>query len=382
MNIGIVCYASVGGSGVVATELGRVLAQRGHEVHLISHDPPFRWREGEPRFFFEHVTVPPYPLFLEPQYLLALVNTIVRVANERRLDIVHAHYAVPHATAAYLADQMLIAATGPAVPRTITTLHGTDITLVGSDRSYSSVVAFSIEQSHGVTAVSRSLATDTIRTLGITRDIRVIPNFLDVSRYQRRADPEFRARVCGPDRDAAILLHTSNFRPVKRLGAVLEVFAQVRARMSAKLVLVGDGPERRRMERLVTEAGLTADVQFAGEQPDALPWLSVADLFLLPSAQESFGLSALEAMACEVPVIASHVGGLPEVVTEGVTGHLRAPEDTAGMAAAALALLQDPARRAAMGRAAADDVRRRFQQDTVVPLYERLYEEVIAAGRE
>jgi N-acetyl-alpha-D-glucosaminyl L-malate synthase BshA len=381
VNVGIVCYASVGGSGVVATELGRALAQRGHEVHLISHDPPFRWREGEPRFFFEHVTMPPYPLFLEPQYLLALVNTIVRVAQERRLDIVHAHYAVPHATAAYLADQMLTTALGASVPRTVTTLHGTDITLVGSDRSYSSVVAFSIEQSHGVTAVSRSLAADTIRTLGVTRDIRVIPNFLDVSRYQRRPDPAFRARVCGAESDAAILLHTSNFRPVKRIDAVVDVFGRVRAQRPARLVLVGDGPERARVERLVTEAGFAPDVQFAGEQPDALPWLSIADLFLLPSEQESFGLSALEAMACEVPVIASNVGGLPEVVTEGVTGHLRAPADTAGMAAAALALLADPVRRAAMGRAAAADVRARFHQDDVVAVYERFYEEVIAAAR-
>ena len=213
MNVGIVCYASVGGSGVVATELGRALAQRGHEVHLISHDPPFRWREGEPRFSFERVTVQPYPLFLEPQYLLALVNTVVRVARERRLDIVHAHYAVPHATAAYLADQMLSSA-GGVVPRTITTLHGTDITLVGSDPSYSSVVAFSIEQSHGVTAVSTSLSRDTLRTLGIRRDIRVIPNFLDETRYQRRPDAGLRARVTSGRTDAAILLHTSNFRPV------------------------------------------------------------------------------------------------------------------------------------------------------------------------
>ena len=381
MNIGIVCYASIGGSGVVATELGRVLAQRGHEVHLISHDPPFRWREGEPRFSFERVTVPPYPLFQEPQYLLALVNTIVRVARARRLDIVHAHYAVPHATAAYLADQMLTAAPGGAIPRTITTLHGTDITLVGSDPSYSSVVAFSIEQSHGVTAVSESLARDTTRTLGITRDIRVIPNFLDVARYQRRPDPALRARVRGAHPDAAILLHTSNFRPVKRLDAVVDVFRSVRAQMPATLVLVGDGPERARIERLVADLDLRRDVQLVGEQPDALPWLSVADLFLLPSAQESFGLSALEAMACEVPVIASRVGGLPEVVTDGVTGYLRAPEDTEGMAAAALTLLRDPGRREAMGRAAAADARARFQQDTVVPLYEQFYEEVIAAGR-
>jgi len=380
VNVGIVCYASVGGSGVVATELGRALAQRGHEVHLISHEPPFRWREGEPRFSFERVTMPPYPLFLEPQYLLALVNTIVRVARERQLDIVHAHYAVPHATAAYLADQMLMAAPGTTIPRTITTLHGTDITLVGSDPSYSSVVAFSIEQSHAVTAVSESLARDTVKTLGIRRDIRVIPNFLDLSLHRRQPDPALRARLLGPEPDAALLLHMSNFRPVKRLEAVVDVFRRVRQHVPARLVLVGDGPVRPRIEELVSEAGLTAAVHFAGEQPDGLPWLSVADLFLLPSAQESFGLSALEAMACEVPVIASRVGGLPEVVTEGVTGHLRPPDDTAGMAAAAIELLQDRPRRMAMGRAAAADVRARFQHDAIVPRYERLYEEAIAQG--
>lgn len=376
MNIGIVCYASVGGSGVVATELGRVLARRGHEVHLISHDPPFRWRAGEPRFWFERVTVPPYPLFLEPQYLLALVSTIVRVARERRLDIVHAHYAVPHATAAYLADQMLMATPEVGVPRMITTLHGTDITLVGSDPSYSSVVAFSIEQSHGVTAVSASLAADTIRALGIRRDIRVIPNFLDVERYRRVADPELRASLLGNEPEAALLLHMSNFRPVKRLDAVVDVFARVQASHPARLVLVGDGPERPRIEQRVRDLGLREHVHFAGEQPDGLPWLSVADLFLLPSAQESFGLSALEAMACEVPVVASSVGGLPEVVTEGVTGHLRAPEDVAGMAAAALGLLADPAVHRAMAQAAAADVRARFRQEEIVPMYEALYEEV------
>jgi L-malate glycosyltransferase len=381
VNIGIVCYASVGGSGVVATELGRALAQRGHEVHLISHDPPFRWRAGEPRFFFERVTVPPYPLFQEPQYLLALVNTIVRVARERSLDIVHAHYAVPHATAAYLADQMLLAARDVRVPRTITTLHGTDITLIGSDPSYSSVVAFSIERSHGVTAVSASLARDTTRALGIGRDIRVIPNFLDCSRYQRRPDAALRAELLGDEPDASILLHTSNFRHVKRLDAVVDIFRRVHDQVPARLVLVGDGPDRARVERLVAEAGLRQAVHLVGEQPDALPWLSAADLFLLPSAQESFGLSALEAMACEVPVIASRVGGLPEVVTEGVTGYLRPPEDTAGMAALAVDLLRDEPRRAAMGRAAAEDVRARFQTDRVVPLYEAFYEEIAGEGR-
>jgi N-acetyl-alpha-D-glucosaminyl L-malate synthase BshA len=380
MNVGIVCYASVGGSGVVATELGRALAQRGHEVHLISHEPPFRWREGEPRFAFVPVTVPPYPLFLEPQYLLAMVNTIVRVARERRLDIVHAHYAVPHATAAYLADQMLMAAPGATIPRTITTLHGTDITLVGSDPSYSSVVAFSIEQSHGVTAVSESLARDTVRTLSIRREIRVIPNFLDLSLHRRQPDPDLRARLLGSEPDAAILLHMSNFRPVKRIEAVVDVLRRVREHVPARLVLVGDGPVRPRIEQLVAESGLTSVVEFAGEQPDALRWLSAADLFLLPSAQESFGLSALEAMACEVPVIASHVGGLPEVVTDGVTGYLRPPDDTAGMAEAAVMLLRDPVKRRAMGRAAADAVKARFQHDAIVPLYERFYEEVIARG--
>jgi N-acetyl-alpha-D-glucosaminyl L-malate synthase BshA len=311
------------------------------------------------------------------------------VARERRLDIVHAHYAVPHATAAYLADRMLMAAPhspeaagpGSTTPRTITTLHGTDITLVGSDPSYSSVVAFSIDQSHGVTSVSESLARDTVRTLGISRDIRVIPNFLDLSLHTRQPDPALRARLQGPEPGTAVLLHMSNFRPVKRLEAVVDVFRRVREQAPARLVLVGDGPVRPAIERIVTDAGLSEAVVFAGEQPDALPWLSAADLFLLPSAQESFGLSALEAMACEVPVIASRVGGLPEVVREGVTGYLRAPDDTAGMAAAAVGLLRDPAARQAMGRAAADDVRARFQHHTVVPLYERFYEEIIQQGR-
>ncbi len=373
MNVGIVCYASVGGSGVVATELGRALAQRGHEVHLISHDPPFRWRAGEPRFWFERVTVPPYPLFLEPQYLLALVNTIVRVACERRLDIVHAHYAVPHATAAYLADQMLMNMPGVKVPRMITTLHGTDITLVGSDPSYSAVVGFSIEQSHAVTAVSASLAADTTRALGIRREIQVIPNFLDVERYQRKPDDALRQRLLKGETGAALLLHMSNFRPVKRLDTVVDVFARVAAGRPAHLVLVGDGPERPRIEQRVRDLGLRDRVHFVGEQPDGLPWLSIADLFLLPSAQESFGLSALEAMACEVPVIASAVGGLPEVVTEGVTGHLRDPGDADGMAQAALALLADEDARRAMGRAGAADVRARFRLEEVVPRYEELY---------
>ncbi len=377
MKIGMVCYASVGGSGVVATELAHALALRGHQVHLISSEPPFRWRSGVTGLSFERVTVPPYPLFLEPQYLLALANTIARVAEEQRLDIVHAHYAVPHATAAYLADQML--ATAPAVvrPRTVTTLHGTDITLVGNDPSYARVVAFSIERSHGVTAVSSSLKADTIALLGIRHDIRVISNFLDCAEYRRRFDAELRRRLCPADRCDALVVHVSNFRPVKRVHIALEVFRLIRRQVRARFMLIGDGPVRGDIERRVAEFGMTDDVLFLGEQQDLVPWLSVADLFLLPSAQESFGLAALEAMACEVPVIASKVGGLPEIIEDGVTGFVCAPGGVDAMAERGVALLSNPDRRTAMGRAAAEMVRTRYCAERVVPLYEAAYLDVL-----
>jgi L-malate glycosyltransferase len=379
VNIGIVCYASVGGSGVVATELARALARRGHEVCLISGDLPFRWPEGEPQLSFRRVAVPAYPLFREPQYLLALANTIVQAAKRSRLDIVHAHYAVPHATAAYLASQILRATAQPVRTRTITTLHGTDITLVGSDPSYARVVAFSIEQSHGVTAVSQSLKTDTIGTLGIRHDIRVIPNFLDCGHYRRRADPALRERLCPADRCEALIVHASNFRPVKRVDAVLDIFRSIRARLPARLLLVGDGPDRPGLERRVAEFGLADSVLFAGEQPDPVVWLSVADLFLLPSSQESFGLAALEAMACEVPVVASRVGGLPEIITDEVTGLLCPPEALEAMAERSVGLLANPTRRMAIGRAAAARVRTHFCADAIVPQYEEYYQEVLAS---
>src|SRR4051812_23494808 len=240
----MVCYASVGGSGVVATELAYALALRGHQVHVISSEPPFRWRPGVPGLSFERVEVPPYPLFREPQYLLALANTIARVAEERRLDIVHAHYAVPHATAAYLGGQMVAATSGAAPARTVTTLHGTDITLVGSDPSYTRVVAFSIEQSDGVTAVSRSLRADTIAALGIRHDIDVISNFLDCAEYRRRFDPDLRQRLCPRDGCDALVVHVSNFRPVKRVDVAVDVFRAIRRRVRARFVLIGDGPVR------------------------------------------------------------------------------------------------------------------------------------------
>lgn len=377
MNIGMVCYASVGGSGVVATELAHALALRGHEIHIISSEPPFRWRSGIRGLSFERVEVPPYPLFREPQYLLALTNTIARVAEARRLDIVHAHYAVPHATAAYLAGQMLASAPGVEPPRTVTTLHGTDITLVGSDPSYARVVAFSIERSHGVTAVSRSLKADTITSLGIQHEIRVIPNFLDCAEYRRRFDPVLRERLCPPDRCDALVVHVSNFRPVKRVDVAIEVFRLIRRRVRSRFVLIGDGPVRADIERLVTEYGLTGDVAFVGEQQDLVPWLSVADLFLLPSAQESFGLAALEAMACEVPVVASNVGGLPEIIDDGVTGFVCPPDAVEMMVERCVALLTDPSLRASIGQAAAAVVRTKYCTELIVPLYEAQYLDVL-----
>ena len=373
MRIGMVCYASLGGSGVVATELARALAARGHDVHLISSDPPFRWQDGLPRLRFHRVTTPDYPLFREPQYLLALANTIAHVADAEGLEIVHAHYAVPHATAAYLADQMMTSARTASRPRVVTTLHGTDITLIGADASYSRVVGFSIERSHAVTAVSESLRRDTVALIGVQRHIEVVPNFLDCHEYQRRFDPALRERMCPPGCEA-LLVHMSNFRPVKRVDAVVEIFRRVRQEVSARLLLIGDGPVRDQIERQVGAAGLENHVLFIGEEHDPVRWLSIADLFLLPSSQESFGLAALEALACEVPVVSSNVGGLPEIVRDGVTGYACDPGDLDLMARRAVEILRDAERRAAMGRAAAGMVRTEYCVDRIVPLYEAVYQ--------
>ena len=377
MKIGIICYASVGGSGVVATELALALADRGHEVHLVSADLPFRWRWGTPGLSFERVDTPSYPLFREPQYLIALTNTLVRVSRERRLDVLHAHYAVPHATAAYLARQILSTNHDAPPPRTVTTLHGTDITLVGSDASYAGVVGFSIEQSDAITAVSASLKRDTEAALKIRTEISVIPNFLDRQVWMKRPDPSLRERLSAAE-SRAVVVHVSNFRPVKRIGMVVDIFGRIRGRIPARLVMIGDGPDRPAAERQVSAMGLAGDVEFVGEQQDLVPWLSTADAFLLPSSQESFGLAALEAMACGVPVVASRVGGIPEVIQDGRTGFLCDPVDPAGMADRAIALLTDRGRREAMGREAADDVRARFSADAVVPRYEAVYEQVLA----
>lgn len=371
MNVGIICYASVGGSGVVATELGKVLATRGHSVHVISTEMPFRMGEFQAGLSFHQVLTPTYPLFREPQYLLSLANKVVQVAREFRLDVIHAHYAVPHATAALLAKQVL-ASTLSQAPKLVATLHGTDITLVGNDPSYSEIVGYSIEQSDVVTAVSESLREDTRNELRVSRPIRVIPNFLDPGVHRRLHLPELRRRYA--DDDTRLVVHVSNFRPVKRIDLVMETFDRIRREAPARLLLVGDGPELGTAYRLGRQMGISHLVEALGAQEEVLPLLSIADVFLLPSSMESFGLAALEAMACEVPVVASRVGGLPEVVEDGVTGFLHDPEDVAGMAATAVELLRDPARRGAVGKAARQRVIDRFSADKVVPLYEACYQ--------
>jgi N-acetyl-alpha-D-glucosaminyl L-malate synthase BshA len=376
MNIAVVCYASVGGSGIVATELAKSLARRKHQVHLISTEPPFRLGDYEAGLAFHRVHTPSYPLFREPQYMLSLATQIVQLSREFQFDIVHAHYAIPHATAAYLAKQILASTPGAHVPKVITTLPGADIPLLGSEPSYSETVAFSIEQSDGVTAVSESLKRETYQSLPLKRDIRVIPNFLECDEHRKRALPDLRERICPPDRYDKLIIHLSNFRPVKRVEAVVDVFARVRKQVRAKLIFVGDGPELSKAMRTVHERGLACDVEALGEQDQVVPLLSVSDLFLLPSATESFGLAALEAMACEVPVVASRAGGLPEVVEDGVSGFLLAPEDAEGMAKAGVALLTNPALHAQFAKAGLERVKRHFCSKRVVPQYEAYYQEV------
>jgi len=379
VNIGVVCYASVGGSGIVATELAKSLARRNHQVHLISTEPPFRLGEYEAGLAFHRVQTPTYPLFREPQYMLSLANKIVQLSREFALDIVHAHYAIPHATAAYLAKQILSETPGGKVPKVITTLHGTDITLLGGDPSYSEAVAFSIERSDGVTAVSDSLKKETYASLPLKRDIRVIPNFLDCGDYKRREMPDLRARLCPPDRYDKLVIHLSNFRPVKRVEAAMEIFHRIRQRVRAKFLLVGEGPDLSRAMRMAHELNLGCDVEALGEQEHVIPLLSVSDLFLLPSTTESFGLAALEAMACSVPVIASRAGGLPEVIEHGVTGFLYPPEDLQGMTDSGVALLTDAKLHASCAKASRDRAEEFFCAKRVVPQYEAYYQEVISA---
>ena len=375
LRIGISCYPSSGGSGVVATELGHQLAARGHQVHFISHDVPFRLDLTRPGIHFHPVEVPSYPLFTYPPYDLALASQMAAVAEEWRLDLLHVHYAIPHATAAYLARAML----GPErAPRVVTTLHGTDITLLGTHPSFQRIVEFSINQSDAVTVVSQHLRDATRAAFRVERPLEVIPNFVDPAVFHpgRRRDAGLRRGLAEPGE--RLLLHISNFRPAKDAPAVIEIFARVCRQLPARLLLVGHGPDVDRCAHRARQLGIADRVRFLGEHTDVARLLAAADLFLLPSRQEAFGLAALEAMACGVPVVAARTGGLPEVVEHGRTGYLLPPGDVDGMARCALELLQDPERHAAFSRAAAEAAHRRFAAETVVPRYEALYRRLLA----
>jgi len=356
---------------VVATELGIELAARGHEVHFISYAMPIRLTAEADRIFFHEVEVTTYPLFDHPPYTLALATKMTQVAEEAALDLLHVHYAIPHSVSALLARMM-------AAPRRlpcITTLHGTDITLVGNDRSYLPITKFSIEQSDGVTAISRYLRDRTVQEFEIKRPIEVIPNFVNCDIYQHSEDASQRLKWA--PNDEPILMHLSNFRPVKRVTDAVEIFALVREKMPAKLVLIGDGPDRGAAEYVVRKKRLMNDVFFLGKQDRVQEKLGLADVFLLPSDTESFGLAALEAMACEVPVVATNVGGVPEVVTNGVDGYLVPPRDVAAAAKCTLDILSLPDRGRMMGHMARVNARRRYCANDIIPLYESFYEKVL-----
>lgn len=371
MKIGITCYPTYGGSGAVATELGIALARRGHEIHFITYQQPFRLPSFLPRIFFHEVDVGRYPLFEFPPYDLALAVRMHEVVLAHKLDLLHVHYAIPHATSAWIAREML-APTRPDI-RVLTTLHGTDITIVGQDPSFHAITKFSIEKSDGLSAVSRFLQRETVRAFGCAGcQIDVIPNFIDPDVYNRaKYKAALREQFAPTDR---VLMHISNFRPVKRVRDVVRVFARVHEEISSVLVMVGDGPDRVHAEAEARELGVEARVFFLGKIETVAPLLSAADLFLLPTQSESFGLSALEALASGVPVVGTDAGGLPEVVRDRLTGALCAVGDTEGMATAAIDILRDRDRWQEMSALAARDARERYAIDDVVEQYESFYD--------
>jgi L-malate glycosyltransferase len=379
MKIGITCYPTYGGSGVVATELGIELAAAGHQVHFIAYSQPFRLRGREQDIQFHEVPVSNYPLFEYPPYDLALATRMAEVAAYYELDLLHVHYAIPHSISAYLAREML-ARQGRRLPF-ITTLHGTDITLVGLDHSYLAITRFGIDQSDGVTAISHYLREKTVQEFKPDRAIEVIPNFVNCDVYMplSAADRQAgRARYAEPEEK--ILVHLSNFRPVKRTADVVRVFSRVAKEVPARLLMIGDGPDRSAAEWLAHRKGISDRVHFLGKQGSVSEILPLADLLLLPSELESFGLAALEAMACRVPAIATRVGGVPELVDDGVTGRLFPVGEVDGMAAAAVALLRDPSRLEEMAEAARRTAQTRFCSTKILPLYERFYEQVLSGS--
>ena len=369
MKIGIVCYPTFGGSGVLATELGKALANEGHKVHFITYQQPVRLNAFNTNIFYHEVRVPTYPLFDYPPYELALASTMVDVIINHDLDLLHVHYAIPHASAAYMAKQIVKQKNGRNVP-VITTLHGTDITLVGKDKTYEPVVTFSINESDAITAVSQNLREETYRFFDIRKEIEVIYNFVDVKRFDKKPLDAFR-QVIAPDNEK-ILIHASNFRKVKRIDDVIKVFAKVQATIPSKLLMVGDGPERHAAEELCRQLGVDEQVRFLGKQEQMEDILAVSDVFLLPSEYESFGLAALEAMAARVVVISSNAGGLAEINIAGETGFLADVGDTEAMSNYAIQLLSNPDYLASMKEKAFQQACT-FDISNIIPQYEKLY---------
>lgn len=374
MRIGIVCYPTYGGSGVLATELGKALADKGHMVHFITYQQPVRLNAFHANIYYHEVQVPTYPLFDFPPYESALSSTMVDVILNQQLDLLHVHYAIPHASTAYLAKQ-IVSKQGRTVPF-ITTLHGTDITLVGKDKTYAPVVTFSINESDAITAVSNNLREETYKSFQIEKEIEVIYNFVDTERFKRREKELLHFRNAIAPNGEKILLHVSNFRKVKRVPDVVKIFEKVREKVPSKLLLVGDGPDRPAIESMCRDLHLCGDIRFVGKQEQLEDVMSIADLFVLPSDYESFGLAALEAMAAQVPVISSNAGGLPEVNIHGKTGYLSPVGDVDGMAEYATRLLLDDNLLATMRKGALEQAQR-FHIDNIIPQYEALYEEVL-----
>jgi L-malate glycosyltransferase len=373
MRIGIVCYPTFGGSGVLATELGKALAQKGHFVHFITYQQPVRLNSFIPNIFYHEVQVPTYPLFDYPPYETALASTMVDVIKNNNLQLLHVHYAIPHASAAYMAKKIL-ELEGLQIP-VITTLHGTDITLVGRDKMYAPVVAFSINQSDAITAVSQNLRDETFNTFKIEKPIEVIHNFVDVTRFARKPIDAFK-KVIAPNGEK-ILMHASNFRKIKRVQDVVKIFKEVKQQIPAKLLFVGDGPERATAEDLSRKLEICDDILFVGKQEQMEDILAIADLFLLTSEYESFGLAALEAMASGVPVISTNAGGLPEIMIEGVTGFMGNVGDIETMSKHALYILGNETRLQQFKQNASEQARS-FDIHNIVPLYEKLYEDVLS----
>jgi N-acetyl-alpha-D-glucosaminyl L-malate synthase BshA len=376
MKIGITCYPTYGGSGVVATELGLELAQRGHEIHFISYAPPIRLTGPHPNIHYHEVEVSRYPLFDYPPYDLALATRMAEVAELYQLDLLHVHYAIPHSVSALLAKQMLAAGSKPRRLPFVTTLHGTDITLVGQDHSYLPITRFSIEQSDGVTAISEYLKERTVREFEVKNQIQVIYNFVNCDLYCRCPEVSKRRAEYAPNGER-ILVHLSNFRPVKRITDTIEIFDRVRKKVPAKLLLIGDGPDRSRAEWLAVQKGIHDDVLFLGKQDQIHEKLGVADILLLPSELESFGLAALEGMACEVVPIATRVGGVPEVIEHGKSGFLADVGDVDTMAGYAIELLSDENRMREMAKACRAVAQSRFCASKIIPQYEDFYRRVL-----